>query len=102
MRRLGSKAAEILTPRRIRDVMRFFDNWIKRQFNPFVAHCKSEYEVPIGEVPDVPEAELEDGYLILSKYSPRSSRSKYQGMIFKMCLSLFLCKSFFLSNVRFS
>lgn len=68
-RKLGGQAATILTTRRINEAMRFFENNIKRVFNPYDAMCETEFEVPLNNVPDIPDIELRDGYLKLSKSS---------------------------------
>lgn len=66
-RRLGARADLILTKRRIQDTVRHFDTIIKRQFNPFDDDCDSEFEIPLVGVADVPEIDLNDGYLKLSR-----------------------------------
>ena len=69
-RKLGTYANAILTPRRLDDLLRHFDNNIKRMFNPLGTRCAAEYEIAIGGVLDIPEIGLEDGYITLTKYYP--------------------------------
>jgi hypothetical protein len=66
-RKLGDQAATILTAKRINEAIRFFENNIKRVFNPYDSMCETEFEVPLNNVPDIPDIGLQDGYLKLSK-----------------------------------
>lgn len=66
--KLGALAKTILTPKRINEAIRFFENTIKRAFNPLdPMSCDSEYEIPLAGAKDVPRIGLEDGYLRLSR-----------------------------------
>lgn len=49
--------------------MRYFENSVKRAFNPYEEACETEFEAPMGGAGDVLEVGLEDGYLRLSKFS---------------------------------
>ena len=67
MRKLGTHADTILTPRRLTDLLRYFDANIKHNFNPLASRSATEYEIAIGGVADIPEIGLEDGYLTLTR-----------------------------------
>jgi len=66
LRILGDKADSILTRKCIVETVRQFDT-IKKEFDPFERDCEEEYEIPIKGAPEMPEIELEEGYLKLSK-----------------------------------
>lgn len=82
---MGAYADTILTERRLGDLLRNFDNSIKRKFNPFGPRPVAEYEIAIGGVSDIPEIGLEDGYMTLTKYYPFPT-VKYQGTRSKVSL----------------
>lgn len=42
-------------------------NAIKRQFDPYDPLVDTEFEILIGSIEDIPQINLEDGYLRLSK-----------------------------------
>jgi hypothetical protein len=67
--RLGEKADELLTPKRLSGTQRHFDTLIKCQYNPY-EYCEEEYEIPLPGAPDQPEIALEGGYLKLTKFDP--------------------------------
>jgi hypothetical protein len=66
-RKLGDLTESVLKPKRLEEALRYFENSIKRAFNPFDASCDEEYEIPLSGARDVPRIGLEDGYLKLSK-----------------------------------
>lgn len=66
--KLGQQAAHIWTKRRETDARTFFDNAIKRQFNPYDRDNEETYEIPLNNSPDIPEIGLTDGYLSLGKF----------------------------------
>jgi hypothetical protein len=49
------------------EIMRHFDTVIKCQYNPYDSRCEDEYEIPIAGAPNIPEINLEEGYLTLTK-----------------------------------
>ena len=68
-RKLGALAASTLTARRLNEAIKYFENSIKRAFNPFdEASCEAEYDIPLSGLKDIPSIGLEDGYLKLSKF----------------------------------
>jgi hypothetical protein len=66
--KLGEKADELLTPRRLAQTRRHFEMLIKCQYNPYDEYIDDEYEIPLPGAPDQLEISLEDGYLKLTKY----------------------------------
>jgi len=68
--RFGKASEKILTPKRLLELVRYFDSSIKRQFNPLDPSADTEFEVPIAGVDDIPRIGFEDGYLRLTKYDP--------------------------------
>ena len=68
--KLGDQANTILTARRLNEAIRYFENSIKRAFNPFDDACDDEYDIPLSGARDMPGIDLEDGYLKLSKFNP--------------------------------
>lgn len=67
-RKLGERAQEILNARTLAEALRNFETQIKCQFNPEGSGCQSFFEVPIPGAPDLPEIELEGGFMTLSRY----------------------------------
>jgi hypothetical protein len=49
------------------ELLRSFQNQIKRQFDPVGPYAQAEYEVAVPGMPDMPQIGLRDGYLALSK-----------------------------------
>jgi hypothetical protein len=66
--RFGKAWEKILTPKRLLELVRYFDSSIKRQFNPLDPSADTEFEVPIAGVDDILWIGFEDGYLRLTKY----------------------------------
>jgi hypothetical protein len=66
-RKLGARANEILTSKKLLSARKQFDNTIKTSFNPFDSNCDQEFEISIHQAPELPELGLEDGYLKLTK-----------------------------------
>ena len=67
-KKLGQHAKTILSTRRLVEAIRYFENSIKRAFNPYDPSCDDEYDIPLSGAKDVPEIGLEDGYFKLSKF----------------------------------
>jgi hypothetical protein len=98
LQKLGNKASQILTPRRLSDVMRYFDSSIKRCFNPYDSDCDTQYEVCMGGLDAIG---IEDDYLVLSKYCTISLHfSKVLGMKSRAFIFRFLIKSTISSTSR--
>jgi hypothetical protein len=91
-RKLGTHANTILKDRRIDGLLRYFNNTIKRTFNPLGPRCDQEYEIEIGGVEDIPEINFEDGYLTLTR-SAQFYVAYFEGTIFKVYLIQSLNKS---------
>lgn len=53
--------------RRLADLVRQFDNSIKREFNPFDPSAETSFEISISGFQDMPHIGLRDGYLTLSR-----------------------------------
>jgi hypothetical protein len=68
--KVGAQAKTILTERRVNEALRYFENAIKRAFNPYEEACETEFEIPMAGAPDVPALGLEEGYLKLSRSVP--------------------------------
>lgn len=64
-RKLGDHADKILTPRLLETLKNDFDNGIKRNFDE---DLEEEPEIEMGNAPDIPEIDLEDGLLKLTLY----------------------------------
>jgi hypothetical protein len=65
--RLGKYAEQVLKPRCLAELMRYFNNFIKVEFKddenvPFI-----NFAVP--GAPDIPEADIEGGFMTMSRYS---------------------------------
>jgi hypothetical protein len=65
--KLGRHVDLVWTGRRATDTAKYFDNGIKRLFNPFDRDCELDFEIPFAGAPDVPEVGLESGYMMLQK-----------------------------------
>ena len=48
--------------------MKYFEDSIKREFNPYDPFCETEYEVSLGNVGDVPSIGLNEGYLKVTRF----------------------------------
>lgn len=94
-RKLGDQANTILTARRLNEAIRYFENSIKRAFNPFDDACDDEYDIPLSGAKDMPSIDLEDGYLKLSKFNSCN-------FIMLTRLELIFTASFNQSSTRFS
>jgi hypothetical protein len=69
-RRFRRVSENILTPKRIAELLRYFDSSIKRQFNPLDPSVDNDFEIPIaGIADDIPHIGLKDGYLSLKKFN---------------------------------
>lgn len=70
-RKLGARSSSILTDKRLKDAMKYFENSIKREFNPYDdsrGHERDdEFDIPLGNAKDIPSLGLEDGYLKMSR-----------------------------------
>lgn len=65
--KLGRQADLVYTQKREMETTRYFDNGIKRNFNPLDRDCDTIFEIPFNGAPDIPEIGLEAGYLMLQK-----------------------------------
>lgn len=66
--RLGTQSDSILTERRLKEAMNYFEEHIKKEFNPYDASFESDgFNVPMGNAADMPSVGLEDGYLKLRR-----------------------------------
>jgi hypothetical protein len=66
-KKFAGPGVKLLDARRFGDLLRQFDNNIKRQFNPFDAMSEKEFVVSIAGIHDIPEIGLFDGYMTLSE-----------------------------------
>ena len=83
--RFGKAWEKVLTPKRLIELVRYFDSSIKRQFNPLdTSATDTEFEVPIAGVDDIPWIGFEDGYLRLTKFEPCNENAKAIEMTFKV------------------
>lgn len=67
-RRFGKSWERVLTPKKLAQLVRYFDSTIKREFNPLDPSSDTEFEIPIAGVGDMEWIGLKDGYLRLSKF----------------------------------
>jgi hypothetical protein len=65
--KLGRQADLVWTQKREVETTRYFDNGIKRNFNPLDRDCDTIFEIPFVGAPDIPEIGLEAGYLMLQR-----------------------------------
>jgi hypothetical protein len=65
--KFGEYTRPFLTNKRLATLVRHFDSSIKREYNPYSEDCDDEFEIPVAGAMDIPEINLEDGYLRLSK-----------------------------------
>lgn len=65
---MGDLAGRLLTAKRLDKAIDFFENSIKRAFNPFDSMCEDEFDVLLSIPENIPRIRLEDGYLKLTKY----------------------------------
>lgn len=65
---MGDLAGRLLTEKRVNNAINFFEDSIKRSFNPYDPACEDEFDVPLSIPKDIPRIRLEDGYLKLTKY----------------------------------
>ena len=74
-RKLGRRADTLLKARTLDEAVNYFENAIKRQYNPYSQDCEDEYEIPMAGVVDIPAIGLEAGYLLFTRWiqPPRKS-----------------------------
>lgn len=63
-KRLGKYAEQVLKPRCLAEMLRHFDHFIKVEFKDDVEMIN--FAVP--GAPNIPEAEIEDGFMTMSRY----------------------------------
>jgi hypothetical protein len=66
-KKFGRKTKEILNDRRLENLVRHFDQHIKRSYNPLGDSPQTEFELELAGVEDDPEIGIDDEYLVLSK-----------------------------------
>jgi hypothetical protein len=67
-RKLGTRFTSILTERRLKEALSYFEDHVKKEFNPYDPSSDSEdLNVPMGNAPDALSVGLEDGYLKLTR-----------------------------------
>lgn len=75
-RKLGRHADTLLKARTLDEAVNYFENAIKRQYNPYAQDCEDEYEIPMTGVVDIPAIGLEAGYLRFTQCArPTSMKS---------------------------
>lgn len=65
--KFGEVGIQSLDNKRLAELVRHFDNQIKRQFNPFDSMAETEFEIPVSGIQDMPSIGLRDGYLMLTR-----------------------------------
>jgi len=65
-KRLGKYAEQVLKPRCLAEVLRHFDHFIKVEFKDDVEFIN--FAIP--GAPDIPEADVEDGFMSMTRYVP--------------------------------
>ena len=66
-KKMGPQVDAILTPRRLKAALTYFESSIKCSFNPYDEACDLEYEIPLSGAIDIPEIGLDEGYMKLSR-----------------------------------
>jgi hypothetical protein len=74
------------------ELLRYFDNNIKRTFNPLGPRCAAEYEIGIAGAMNIPDIGLEDGYLTLTRYHSLGITLNFEGMISRVSSIQYLDK----------
>jgi hypothetical protein len=69
-RKLGSHADNLLTPKRLNEILQFFDAFMKPAFNPI--RGINDFAVLLPG-PDIHSIGLKDGYLMITKYTLSST-----------------------------
>jgi hypothetical protein len=65
-RKLGTPSDSILTKRRLKEAINYFEEHIKKEFNPYdSSFISDDFNVPMRNAADIPSVGLEDGYLKL-------------------------------------
>ena len=56
-----------MSPKKLRDALRYFESDVKEAFNPLDRNCQSQFDVPLPGVDDDDQLGISDGYLKISK-----------------------------------
>ena len=64
--KLGSHATQVLKPRTVAEMMRYFKHFIKLEFKDDESVPSINFAVP--GAPDIPEADIEGGFMTMSRY----------------------------------
>jgi hypothetical protein len=59
-RKLGPRHSDSLLPTHLKEIQEWFDVRVKKEYNPTDPRGPSEFPIPFPEVPDLPEAGIED------------------------------------------
>jgi hypothetical protein len=73
-KRLGKYAEQVLKPRCLAEMLRYFDHFIKVEFKDDV----DSINFAIPGAPDIPEASVEDGFMSMDRWLLKTSRSDVQ------------------------
>jgi hypothetical protein len=65
-KRFEGKGENILSEKKLKELLTQFESTIKREYNPLDPTSEQEFEVIFGS-PDMPDVGVEDGYLSLKK-----------------------------------
>lgn len=66
--RIGKNVAEVLKPARLEEAMKTFNATIKCNFDPFAEDCDDTFDIRLPGARDIPEIQLNDEYLSLTKF----------------------------------
>jgi hypothetical protein len=69
IKKMGKYGQNLLKPRTLEEALNYFENGIKRQYNPYSCDCDDVYEIPIAGAPDILAIGLEAGYLQLTRFA---------------------------------
>lgn len=69
--RLGNYADQVLRPRCVAELMRYFTHFIKVEFKDDNSQPQMVFALP--GAPDIPEADVEGGFMTMSRCSYRHS-----------------------------
>jgi hypothetical protein len=67
VKQLGPENVDILTARRLGEAVNSFERNLKFCFDPINNYEEDSFEIPLPGAPDMPAANLQDGYLTLSR-----------------------------------
>jgi len=82
--KIGPENKDVLTPRRVAEAVNSFERNIKFTYDPYtVSDQEDNFEIPLPGAPDLPDINLLEGYLTLSRHNaPEFDQSLISGKSF--------------------